>query len=387
MRETIFNIHDLVLMMTSIQCVCFVLLLLATNPPNNRSNYWLAAFLITQAFIPLHELVLWGSDTRGLVLESYPRLFFWMGFAYFMDGALLYFYVKSLVYRDLSVQRKDLWHLLPVTFYVCFLIATFYSFSLPERVALIEHDQYVYSTPYLMVDFIGKLGRIFYCTACVLLILKYKDRLKATHSTIERVDIAWLNLLVAGFLIVSSITAALALAKIVHLWIDFHPNLFQLMGLTSYYAVFFLVLILVFSSMRYFATFESIPKDQKPPSDTKLVNIAFAEKVDAAMRTQKLYLSPELTLDVLSDTLQIPSKDLSLIFNRHFHSNFYEFINGYRIEEAKRLLIDPSHKSKTITQIYLEVGFNSKSVFNTFFKKIVGQTPSEFRQKQSAVSI
>jgi len=383
MRETIFNIHDLVLMMTSIQCVCFVILLLITNPPNNRSNYWLAAFLITQAFIPMHELVLWGSDIRGLVLANYPRLFFWMGFAYFMDGALLYFYVKSLVYRDFTLHRRDALHLVPVFIYVIFLTATFYSYSLPERVSLIEHDQYVYSTPYLTVDFLGKLGRIFYCVACILLIVKYKDQLKATHSNIERVDIFWLNLLVAGFLIVTSITAALALAKIIHIWISFHPNLFQIMGLTSYYSVFFLVLILVFSSMRYFATFESIQKEQKQPAETRLVNIAFAEKVDVAMRSQKLYLSPDLTLDVLSDTLHIPSKDLSLIFNRHFNSNFYEFINGYRIAEAKRMLSDPKYKDKTITQIYLEVGFNSKSVFNTFFKKIVGQTPSEFRQAQS----
>lgn len=386
MRDTIFNIHDLVLMMTSIQCVCFVMLLLATNPPNNRSNYWLAAFLITQAFIPLNELVLWGSDFRGLMLENYPRLFFWMGFAYFLDGALLYFYVKSLVYRDFSLHKRDALHLLPVLLFFIFLSCTFYSYSLSERVALIEQDVYVYSVPYLTVDFIGKLGRVFYCAACVLLILKYKDQLKTTHSTIERVDIAWLTLLVLGFLVVTLITAALGLAKIVHLFWSFHPNLFQIMGLTSYYSVFFLVLILVFSSMRYFATFESIKQQketQKPAPEAKLVNIAFAEKIDTAMRAQKLYLSPELTLDVLSETLNIPSKDLSLIFNRHFNSNFYEFINGYRIEEAKRILLDPTHKSKTITQIYLEVGFNSKSVFNTFFKKIVGQTPSEFRHSQT----
>ena len=117
----------------------------------------------------------------------------------------------------------------------------------------------------------------------------------------------------------------------------------------------------------------------KEPTEEKLLNTVFAEKIDAAMRAQKLYLSPDLTLDMLAETLAVPSKDLSLIFNRHFDSNFYEFINGYRIEEAKKVLIDPKHKSKTITQIYLEVGFNSKSVFNTFFKKIVGQTPSEYR--------
>jgi AraC-like DNA-binding protein len=165
------------------------------------------------------------------------------------------------------------------------------------------------------------------------------------------------------------------------LFIGFHPNWFEVMGLTGYYAVFFLVLMLVFSSIRYFASFESIKQKEltKKSPEEKLLNTVFAEKIDAAMRSQKLYLSPDLTLDALAETLGVPSKDLSLVFNRHFDSNFYEFINGYRIEEAKRMLIDPKYKSKTITHIYLEAGFNSKSVFNTFFKKIVGKTPSEYR--------
>ena len=82
------------------------------------------------------------------------------------------------------------------------------------------------------------------------------------------------------------------------------------------------------------------------------------------MRTQKLYLSPELTLDVLSETLQIPSKDLSLIFNRHFHSNFYEFINGYRIEEAKRLLIADDAKGDTILDIIYKFSSKQSLKFN-----------------------
>jgi AraC-like DNA-binding protein len=69
-----------------------------------------------------------------------------------------------------------------------------------------------------------------------------------------------------------------------------------------------------------------------------------------------------------------------MIINRHFDINFYEFVNNYRIEETQKILVDPKNKDKTITDVYLEVGFNSKSVFNTFFKKIVGQAPAEYRQ-------
>jgi AraC-like DNA-binding protein len=61
--------------------------------------------------------------------------------------------------------------------------------------------------------------------------------------------------------------------------------------------------------------------------------------------------------------------------------NFYEFINNYRIKEAKEILTADSNQEKTISDIFLAVGFNSKSVFNTFFKKNVGLTPSEFRKQ------
>jgi AraC-like DNA-binding protein len=59
--------------------------------------------------------------------------------------------------------------------------------------------------------------------------------------------------------------------------------------------------------------------------------------------------------------------------------NFYEFINNYRIKEAKEIL--KTDKEQTISDVFLAVGFNSKSVFNTFFKKNTGMTPSEFRKQ------
>jgi AraC-like DNA-binding protein len=74
-------------------------------------------------------------------------------------------------------------------------------------------------------------------------------------------------------------------------------------------------------------------------------------------------------------------RDLSMIINRHFGANFYTFINSYRIDEAKRMLKDPAKIDITITEIYLAVGFNSKSVFYTFFKKLEGMTPTKYRQQ------
>jgi YesN/AraC family two-component response regulator len=187
--------------------------------------------------------------------------------------------------------------------------------------------------------------------------------------------------------------AVLALAKMIGLFVDYdflHPdpdgNLIEFIGLSGYYALFILVSTLVFTSLRYFNNIEPVKqKDTQEPAkkstQEKLLNPEYVAKIDALMRSQKTYLKPDLTLDMLAETLAIPAKDLSMIINRHLNCNFYEFLNGYRIEEAKKRLIDPANKNKTITDIYLEVGFNSKSVFNTFFKKLVGKTPSEYRQQ------
>jgi AraC-like DNA-binding protein len=394
MNQVVFNFHDVILLMTAMLCVLFSALLVATNPPKNISNYFLAAFLLTHAFIPLHELMMWGAEFKNTVRNNWPQIYFLAGFAYYLDAALLYFYVKSLIFRDFHIRTKDYYHLIPIVLFAIFMGVTFYSHPFAERLNWIKNEIFVYSSHYISIDFICKVMRVVYCVACLRLILKYKSLLKATHSNIEKVDVSWLNLLVIGFLIVTLMESALSFAKVVGVLIHFNfhrlnLNVIEFIGLSGYYVTFVLVCTLVFTSMRYFANFEAIrqkkePEPVKKPAQEKLLNPEYAEKIDSVMRKEKPYLKADITLDMLAEALAIPARDLSMIINRHFDNNFYEFINNYRIEEAKKILIDPNNKDKTITDIYLEVGFNSKSVFNTFFKKIVGQTPSEYRHVRQA---
>ena len=390
MNQVVFNFHDVILLMTAMLCIFFALLLVATNPPKNISNYFLAAFLVAHAFIPLHELILWGAEFKLHVREHLPGIYFVGGFAYFLDSGLLYFYIKSLVFRDFHLRRKDALHLIPLVLFVTFMLVAFYRFPRELRLDWINNEIFVYGAGYIGMDFWCKVMRVLYCVACLRLIVKYKDLLKATHSNIEKVDITWLKLLVIGFLVVTVMESILSLAKLIGVitHYDFqHYDLaiFEFMGLSGYYVLFMLVCTLVFTSMRYFSSFEAVrQKDRdaaKKTAPEKLLNPEFADKIDTIMRNQKPYLQPDITLDILAEPLAMPAKDLSMIINRHFHNNFYEFINSYRIEEAKGLLADAKNKAKTITDIYLEVGFNSKSVFNTFFKKLVGMTPTEYRQR------
>ena len=96
------------------------------------------------------------------------------------------------------------------------------------------------------------------------------------------------------------------------------------------------------------------------------------------MVTEKIYCDSALTLTGLAKKMEISVPYLSQIINEEFSLSFPEFINSYRIKEARRLLFEQSEY--TIQQIMYEVGFNSKSAFNSAFKKNTGHTPSEIRQ-------
>lgn len=72
---------------------------------------------------------------------------------------------------------------------------------------------------------------------------------------------------------------------------------------------------------------------------------------------------------------------LSAVIKHSFQTNFYEFVNSYRIDEAKSILDDPREIDKTMIEIAGECGFNSKATYNTFFKKLAGCTPTEYRKK------
>lgn len=99
------------------------------------------------------------------------------------------------------------------------------------------------------------------------------------------------------------------------------------------------------------------------------------------MEKEKIYLEPDLTLKKLSERLHVHYNHLSQIINEHLETSFNDYINKYRIEEARKKLTDPKEARKNILEIAYDTGFYSKSVFNTAFKKFTGLTPTEYRKK------
>jgi AraC-like DNA-binding protein len=103
--------------------------------------------------------------------------------------------------------------------------------------------------------------------------------------------------------------------------------------------------------------------------------------LETRMKADKPYLDPQLTIDELAGSINSSRHHLSQAMNEQLDQTFYDYINQYRVAEAKTLLADPARASHKIAAIAFDAGFNSISTFNDVFKKIAGQTPTQYRKK------
>jgi AraC-like DNA-binding protein len=98
------------------------------------------------------------------------------------------------------------------------------------------------------------------------------------------------------------------------------------------------------------------------------------------MISEKPYLNPSLSIRSLSEEIKMNARDVSVLINQNLNQHFFDFINEYRVKKAMEILKDAAKKELTVLEVLYEVGFNSKSSFNTAFKKHTGLTPTQFRK-------
>ncbi len=389
MHATIFNTHDVVLLMTAYQCILFAILLLTARRERRLTNTLLALFLLQQAAIPLDILISFGAEFREIALEWSPNLFYVFGFGYWLEGPLLLWYTRSLVYKDYRLTARDLLYLLPFAVYLVHQLIFYYSLDFATKKTLQEEYDLLVAPHYMnFVTLFRDLFRAALGVVCLLEIRRYGKHLKRNYSDVDKLDLSWLRLLVIGFLGIRVWAVLVAVLMIMSIMLGVSVD-FEAAGLMGNYVTFILVSILIFFGLSHSTVGVGLEsrtpaaEGGKDDSSKDKIKPEMAEHLSRWMDEHKPYLIPALTLEKLAGQLQIPPRTLSNIINRHFNCNFFEFINHYRVEEAKRLLADPQTAGKHMIDLMYEMGFNSKATFNALFKKKVGMTPSEFRKQAS----
>lgn len=104
------------------------------------------------------------------------------------------------------------------------------------------------------------------------------------------------------------------------------------------------------------------------------------KKIKNLFENENLFLEPTITIKIISEKLSRNSREVSQSINENAQQNFREFVNHYRIEKAKALLIDLENKDKKMVVIAYDSGFGTVTAFNVSFKKITGLTPSAYRE-------
>jgi AraC-like DNA-binding protein len=221
---------------------------------------------------------------------------------------------------------------------------------------------------------------LIYLLLCWINIKKYQKELYNRYSSLDSINVRWLMLLVGlyAFVIVVALFNSI-------IGFSDRPYIYEISLIGLVLALLFFASSTLYRALTFPHFFKGIPQQRirygnnRLPKETVLkIRKSLYEIVD----TNELYKKAYLSLDELANQLHTTPRALSQVLNQELGMTFFDYINKKRIHVAMKMLANPKLKEKTILEIMYNVGFNSKSSFNTAFKKFTGDTPSEYRKKR-----
>jgi AraC-like DNA-binding protein len=358
----------------------FLALVLFTQQRGNRRANRVLALLILLFSLRLVETV--GYWTKYLL--EFPH--FWLTTASFsfLFGPLLYFYARFLTAENLKPGKRELLHLLPFALYLGWLVS-FYRLSgdvklrMLQKILAVENPTLPW--PYFIL-FLLQISHMLLYTWLTLRSLKaHSQSVKGNGISLEKISLNWLRRLTIGF------GSFVLLTLMYVIWLQLGFPYSRGVDALVLIAVAGQIYIIGYMTLRQPEIFsgtlalKNAPKYEKSALTPARAEVFLANLL-RVMETEKLFTNSDLKLQDLAQKLEIPAHHLSQIINEKLGQNFFDFLNQYRVQEAKKYLTDPEKQPYTILSIALEVGFNNKASFNTAFKKHTGMTPSHFRDSR-----
>jgi AraC-like DNA-binding protein len=359
------------------QLLLLAIFLIVAKKEKQRSNRILAALFLWLAI----------NITDGMLSYSnfYQEHTAWAhvedGFI-FLLGPLLYFYTLSVVYKQFAFVWRDALHLIP--FVVTTISFQVYYHSRPEEFQKLIQEAIVRQD--LPFEFYFTISLVYlhiamYIAYALKAVAKYRRLIRDQFAAVNKINLDWLVFMLISISIILTLSAGLTFLPV-----------FGLSGVAAQSLVFPFAALITFTSLIFWkawrqpqlflgidAGIETKYTSSSLSSDEKE---QIANRLRLCMSEQKPFLNPDLSIDQLSDLVKTTTRKTSQVINETFQQNYFDFVNSYRIEEAQRILTNSDDGRLTVLEVMYQCGFNSKSSFNTLFRKKTGQTPSQFRRSK-----
>jgi len=338
------------------QCLLFAVYLVAGRKLGRLANRINLALLLVLAVHMVFNLF-----NQHLFVDALPPFAFGLGLMY---GPLILLYIRSLIYRDFAWQPRLFVHFVPGV-----LLALAASRVSPLWVAA--------------ATFLS-MGSYLYLSYRAL--AKFRQVLRQTQSAQDLIAMNWVRnilLLNAAGLLLNIVSVLMSAARI-------SDSLAAVAEISLFLVLLVMVNAFVFKGLLQPELFGGITAEdeaiaQQGTSDGATAELSverqnqIKQALLAHMTRQRPYLDPLFSLSALSRQLGETPRYVSQVINTQLAMSFSDFVNGYRIDEAKRRLTDTA-APRTVLDILLACGFSTKSNFNRAFKQQVGMTPSEYRK-------
>jgi AraC-like DNA-binding protein len=352
----------------------FVILLLNNKGVRKtRANTFLSVLLGALTFSTFH------LRYAGDVINHFSVKAYAMGDPTFLlIPPLLWFYIIELTGGRLRLSFRTILHFLP------FLVIIFCSISFgsflsgnPLAILLDRHPRLPFTIFWIVVV-------IQFSCYQYLIQRKWRDYqnvLRQEVSNTEDVSISWVRFFMGVFLIVN-ICFLLSLFAVIHL--NIINVVWKSVGVVLSLSIFALGYKGILQREIFYADFIIPSTPPEPPLEKQeKPNQELIDKLIRFVEDKKVYVDPDLSLSSLSKQIGLNRNQLSQLINDGIGENFYDFINKYRVEEVKRLMVDPQKQHYNLLGIAVEAGFKSKSTFNLIFKRFTGLTPTEYKKNST----
>lgn len=348
--------------------------MLAVKTKHKTSNRLFAFFLIISAVDisePFISQISDGPSNLGMLRTTLA----------FLQIPTFYLYVLSVCYSDFKLKPKYLIHLLPFLVSNIALIPRFYSVDVASKLDFIINRQSMIELQ--LTHWLFHLQVLVYFTAVFLLLRRAKKLYLENNSGGNLNSYQWLF----QFTSVLTILYLIVILKNIFKFSDY-PYISDWIKIGILMLQPFITCWYLYKALNYPGLFRNIDSKMKLVSDFSLEEKTIEPetlnedllKLKKYMTDEKPFLNPDLKIQDISKEINVPVRELSVLINHQLGQHFYDFVNTYRIENAMEILKDSSKSKVTILEILYEVGFNSKSSFNTAFKKQTGNTPTAYRK-------